>query len=129
MARKQYYGIKFPCTVNDNENYYLDVNKTLKERARSTLMHVLFTPKKQRIRQPDFGTDLIKYIFENNDSSTWGGIKKEIQNTVKKYIPEITLTDLNVMQSETDEHEIYVRIDYNIQQGNSVITDSVVTQI
>ena len=129
MANKQFFGLKYPFTSNDNENYYVDVNKTMKDKVRGLLMHLIFTPKNQRIRRPEFGTDLIKYIFENNDTSTWGAIKSEIQETIKQYITNITINDINVLKSEIDEHEIYVRIDYSVENGSTIVTDSVVTKI
>lgn len=129
MANVQYYGMKYPFTSNDNENYYVDVNKSLKDKVRGEIMHVLFTPKNQRIRRPDFGTDLIKYIFENNDTTIWMSIKSDIQEIIQKQVPNASINDINVLKSEDDGHEIYVRIDYSVQNGASIVTDSIVTQI
>lgn len=129
MAKKQYYGVKYPFTANDSENYYLDVSKTMKDKVRSMLMHLIFTPKKQRIRRPDFGTDLIKYIFEMNDASTWSSVKSEIQQEISKYITNISINDINVLKNENNEHEIFVRIDYTVINGSSEINDSIVTRI
>lgn len=129
MANKQYYGIKYPFTSEDRESYYMDVNKSLKDKVRSMIMHLLFTPKNQRIRRPDFGSDLIKFIFEPNDSNNWSNIKSEIQKEIKNYITNVSINDINVLKNENDEHEIFVRIDYSVIQGNSVTTDSFVTKI
>lgn len=129
MANKQYYGLKYPFTSNDNENYYIDVNKTIKDKVRSMIMHLIFTPKNQRIRRPDFGSDLIKFIFETNDNETWGAIKSEIQREISNYITNVSINDINVLKNENDEHEIYVRIDYSVINGNSITNDSIVTKI
>ena len=68
MAKQQFYGVKYPFVAEDVENYFIDVNKTLKDKVRSILMHIIFTPKGQKLRAPEFGTDLIRYIFEPNDN-------------------------------------------------------------
>ena len=37
----KFYGIKYPFTSKDEENFYLDINKDLKDKVRSLLMHVV----------------------------------------------------------------------------------------
>ena len=86
MAKQQYFGIKYPFTSVDFQNFFIDVNSTPKDKVRSEVMHVIFTPKGQRIRMPDFGTDLIKYIFEVNDTESWQEVKNEISESVKRLI-------------------------------------------
>ena len=129
MARQQYYGIRYPFTSNDDDNFYVDVNYTLKGKVRSQLMHVIFTPKGQKIRDPEFGTDLIKFIFENNDSASWEGIKNEVASVVNKYTTNITLNDINVLKGEDDPSEVFVRIDYSVKEGNKETKDSVIAKL
>ena len=128
MAKKQYFGIKYPFTSDSSAKYFIDLNNYQKEKIKNNLMHIIFTPKRQRIRMPDYGTDLIKYIFEPNDESTWPAVKTEIQSTVKDWIPNITLDDIQIMTSD-DGHEIYVKINYSVSDGNLTKTDNVIVQI
>ena len=44
---------------------------------KADLMHLLLTRKGQRLYNPDFGTDLLKFIFEPEDGMTLDGIKQE----------------------------------------------------
>lgn len=92
-------------------------------------MHVIFTPKGQKIRDPEFGTDLIKFIFENNDSASWEGIKNEVASVVNKYTTNITLNDINVLKGEDDPSEVFVRIDYSVKEGNKETKDSVIAKL
>lgn len=129
MAKQQYFGIKYPFTSVDFENFFVDVNDRPKDKVRSEVMHVIFTPKGQRIRMPDFGTDLIKYIFEINDSESWQGIKNEISESVRKYVPNVVLNDIQVMKDEEKIGEIYVRIDYSVKEGLRTTNDSIITKL
>ena len=129
MAKQQFYGVKYPFVAEDVENYFIDVNKTLKDKVRSILMHVIFTPKGQKIRDPEFGTDLIKYIFQPNDSISWDGIKSEVSNIVSKYVNGVTLKNIEIMQNENDLGEIYVRLDYSVSNFQSTINDSLIVKI
>lgn len=129
MANVQYYGIKYPFTVTNDENYFTDVNYTLKDKIKSILMHVIFTPKGQKIRDPEFGTDLIKFIFEPNDNESWESVKNEIMEVVKKYINGVTINDISMLETNDDSHQLYVRVDYTVSNGIKTITDSLITKV
>jgi phage baseplate assembly protein W len=129
MAKKQFFNIKFPFTTNDYQNFFVDANVNEKDKIRSQIMHVVFTPKGQRIRNPEFGTDLIKYIFNQNDFSTWESVKEEIVTSVQRFVPGCVINNIRVVQSNDERAEIFVRLDYSVKQGNKTINDSIITQI
>ena len=129
MSKVQYYGIKYPCTAQGDENFLLDVNYDLKSKIRSILMHVIFTPKGQKLRDPEFGTNLVKYIFEQGDGFTFESVKDEVSVVVSRYIDGITINDISIMESNEDFHKIYVRLDYTVTSGFKTITDSIITQL
>ena len=129
MAKKQYFGIKYPFKSEGFQNFYIDANSSIKEKVRSQLMHIVFTPKGQRIRNPEFGTDLIKFIFEPNDKITWESVKNEVTESVKRWATNISLNGIQIVKNEEDESEIYVRLDYSVSEGNKVTNDSVVVQV
>lgn len=129
MKKTQHYGIKYPFVAQDTENYFVDVNKSKKDKVRSLLMHIIFTPKGQKLRDPEFGTDLIKYIFEPNDNVSWEGIKNEVSESVRKYVNGITINNISILQNDEEMAEIYVRLDYSVSNGIDVVNDSIVTKI
>ena len=129
MAKKQFFNIKFPFTTSDYQNFFVDANVNEKDKIRSQIMHVVFTPKGQRIRNPEFGTDLIKYIFNQNDFSTWESVKEEIVTSVQRFVPGCVINNIRVVQSNDERAEIFVRLDYSVKQGNKTINDSIITQI
>ena len=124
--KKQQFGIKFPLTCDAVENYFLDTNMTIKEKMRSLVMHVIFTPKGQKLRDPNFGTRLIEYIFENNDATSWEGVKNDITQAIEQNIDGVFLRNIEVMQSEDSTPGIYVKIQYTINMGLSSINDDVI---
>lgn len=129
MAKRQYFGIKYPFKNEGFQHFYIDANDTLKDKARSTLMHIVFTPKGQRIRLPEFGTDLIKHIFEQNDGTTWEAVKNEVAESVTRWAPNIVLNNISVVKNEDNESQIFVRLDYGIKEGNMITNDSIVVQV
>lgn len=129
MAKQQFYGVKYPFVAEDVENYFIDVNKTLKDKVRSLIMHIIFTPKGQKLRDPEFGTDLIRYIFEPNDNISWESIKTEISESVNKYVNGVVINNISVVQNDSEAAEIYVRLDYSVTDGINVVEDSIATKL
>lgn len=129
MAKKQYFGIRYPITSQDFQNFYIDLNGSLKGKVKSQIMHVIFTPKGQRLRNPEFGTDLIKYIFDPNDTATWESVKNEIKDSVSRWVNNVRLKDIQIVKNIDDDLEIFVRVDYTINIGNKSTDDSMVVQL
>ena len=129
MAKKQYFGIKYPFRNEGVQHFYLDANESISEKVKSQLIHIVFTPKGQRIRNPEFGTDLIKFIFSPSDDMTWEAVKAEVTESVTRWANNITLKNIEVVKNEEDEHEIYVRLDYSVTEGNKTTNDSVVIEL
>ena len=118
---KQFYGIKYPFSEESDEPTFLDMNETKIDGVKSKLLHLILTPKGQRLRHPEFGTNLIKFIFEPNDNTTWNHIKEEIRKQVAIYLPEVIFNDINIVKNESVSNEIFVEIDYSIED-NGVMT-------
>ena len=129
MAKKQYFGIKYPFVNEGIQHFFLDANESVKDKVKSQLIHVVFTPKGQRIRNPEFGTDLIKFIFSPSDGMSWEAVKTEVSESVSRWTNNITIRNIEVVKNEEDEHEIYVRLDYSVTAGNKVTNDSVVIEL
>ena len=129
MAVAQKYGIKYPFTTDNDDGTDIDLNKTYGEGIQSQVLHVIFTPKGQKLRDPDFGTDLIKYIFSQSDSSTFGSIKGEISSQIAKYVPEVEFRDISIYNSEGDDNSIVVMVEYGVKQGNKTEVTKVAVKL
>lgn len=129
MAKKQLFGIRYPFLVDETNGYYVAANQTVAQKVRSQLMHIVFTPKGQRIRKPEFGTDLIKHIFDQNDNASWEDVKEEVSNSVTRWATNINVKDIQVMKNEDDPSQVFVRLDYSVTEGNKVTNDSIVVEL
>ena len=129
MARTQKYGIKYPFTSDNNDGHFLDLNDTMAEGVKSQVLHVIFTPKGQKLRDPEFGTDLIKYIFGVKDDMVFSDIKSEITSKVSKYVPQVEFRDVNVYTSENDDNTIIVSVEYGVRKGNKMEITTVAVKL
>lgn len=118
MALTQRFGVKYPFSSNNLDEIYIDLNETLTDRVKSEVLHVLFTPKGQKLRNPDFGSDLIKYLFDPKDDTSFESVKSSIKMDVGKYVKNIEFEDIRVLQDENDERGIIVVVEYSVVKGN-----------
>jgi phage baseplate assembly protein W len=118
-------NIGFPFR-NNNKGLFLDMNEDDNSAIKSDLTHLLLTQKGQRYYSPDFGTNLRKYLFEPNDDITHTEIKTELNETVKKYIPNLTITNLEITRQDSSEYLAVVKFDYTISEGVFESNDQVV---
>ncbi len=95
MADGITYGIIFPFRQSVTGKY-LALSEETDEEIRSNLVHLLLTRKGTRYYLPDFGTRLYEYIFEPLDGETFDSIKTEIQDSIDKYIPNLTIQNITI---------------------------------
>ena len=95
------YGIDFPFR-DSLKGDFLKMTESPEKEIRADLIHLLLTRKGSRYYLPDFGTRLYEYIFEQNDTVTFSLIEDEIRESVRKYIPNLDLKDIEVMPAEED---------------------------
>ena len=126
---RKYLGIRFPFTAQDPEGFFVDMDYDPYKEIKSDLMHLIFTPKGQRLRMPTFGTNLIQYIFEPNDDKSYTDMKVEVQESIKKFIPNVTITSLTVSGSTTDGYTADIQIKYDIDEGSFITSDSITTSL
>lgn len=129
MAVIQKFGIKYPFSSENDENIYIDLNDTITDATKSKVLHVLFTPKGQRLRNPDFGTDLIKYIFEPSDNATYESLMGDIQSEIVKYVPEVSFNRIEIYDDDLDGHGKIVVVEYSVTKGNQTEKTKVAVKI
>ena len=128
MPKVSHIGIKFPFNIKSIEKTFLDLDTTPQDTIKSSIMHLIFTPKGQRVRNPEFGTNLIQFIFNPNDSQTWGEIKSEIKDAVSRFVPNTTLEDIEIY--ETDEGRgLVASIRYTVKDGTFSNTYQLITNL
>jgi phage baseplate assembly protein W len=115
MAQDVYtFGINFPFQDSIAGTYF-GLTYQSKDEIRASLLHLLLTQKGTRYYDPDFGTEIYKYIFDPMDGETFENIREEVDTQVKKYIPNLDVTDIKVepyTPEETDNQDKIKTIDF-----------------
>lgn len=128
MARLQHYGIKFPITTESFENTLLDLDFNPVTSVKSQIMHLIFTPIGQRIRKPLFGSRLIQFIFNPNDSQTWDDIVTEIKDLISRNIPYCNVKDVMVYEVD-DGLGLIAKISYTVEKDGDLYEDEIITPL
>ena len=128
MAKRQHYGIKFPITIESFENTFFDLNLNPLDGIKSQIMHLIFTPIGQRIRKPLFGSKLIQFIFNPDDSQTWDDVFREIRDMIARNIPDCNIDDIKVYEVE-DGLGLIASIKYSVTQNGIEYKDEIITNL
>ena len=133
------------------------MNELPEDEVRSNLIHLVLSIKGSRYFLPDFGTNLMKHIFEPLDSATKTSIDLEIREAVKQFIPNLNINEVEVKSAEdlrdeentqeedptrdqktfsfsdkkhgANEFTLRVRIDYSIGSGVFEARDFVIINL
>lgn len=85
--------------------------KTNIDSVKQALRNLILTNKYERLRNPEFGTRLARYTFENFDDFVEDEIADEIENAVNRFEPRVRLLEVNVSVNQ-EEKAIYVYIEF-----------------
>jgi phage baseplate assembly protein W len=85
---------------------------------------LIFTPTGQRLRNPQFGSNLVKMLFMPNDELTQSEIKEELNSSIKKFIPIVNIKNIDGKVDESGRGYV-LHIDYGISEGNFEVNDSI----
>ena len=123
MARTRYKNIDFPFK-DSKKGFYFELNQTYRDAIRADLLHLLLTNKGDRLYLPDFGSDLRKFIFEPNDTITHDEIKKSLNDSISRYIPNLIVNSINFRKNDIEEL-IIVELTYTVTDGTFQSSDTV----
>ena len=123
-----FINIKFPF-FDSPKGFFLEMTKTNKDAIKSNLMHLLLTNKGERLYMPDFGTNLRRFIFEQNDLETQLDIRDELQNTIAKFIPNLTIDRLEVIPVKNTNHTVKVVLEYTVTDNTFSESDIITLEL
>ena len=86
---------------------------TDEQAVRRSLRNILSTNKKERLFNPDFGSGLRRFLFEDISVLTTDLMKDAIQDAIKKYEPRVRVTDVLIIANEF-AHSYDVSVYYEI---------------
>jgi phage baseplate assembly protein W len=126
----KYINIKFPIEDDPINNFLFRRNNTTKEALLSNLNLLLLTNRWERYFNPLYGTDLLRYVFEQNDDIVRNEIENEIKQTVNRYIPKLVINRIDFAQpDEKSENSLDILINFTYNDDVFSETDVLTIKI
>jgi phage baseplate assembly protein W len=113
-------GIKLPLVGKDGRLF--DLSYSTSEQLLSNLHNLLLTRKKERIMQPEFGTNILNHIFEPNTDSLNDKIGIEIESAIKFWLPYVSIISLKIQRVTVDSI-------YNVTEYEHGVTISLIVNL
>lgn len=114
-TKKVPIGIVLPI-ANGNNGYFNQSFDTATQ-IKNNLYNFLNTIRGERRFFPEFGTKLYEVVFEQNDVNTIEIIKNIITEELSVWIPQISIKNIKIIDSNSDNVDNYkkeIRVDYII---------------
>jgi len=115
-------GIKLPFGGGQS-NFAL--NYTTLDQAKTDLVNLLLTHKGERYMQPNFGTNLRRFLFQPNTSRIEGEIRSEILDTIKFWLPFINLNRIDIIRDiqEINQYRIKIALEMSVADDVAEFTN------
>ena len=91
---------------------------TTDAQIRSNMINYVLTNKGERILNPNFGSNLRNFIFENTTESNLRALEIKLTNDIKSNFPSVNITSLTLTPAYK-ENAIQLNIIYSIYGGNA----------
>lgn len=87
--------------------------KTNVDAVKLALRNLILTNKYERLRNPAFGSNIRRFLFETYDGFIEEELKSEITRTIETFEPRVRLIEVDVSTSP-DDHSIYINIEFAV---------------
>ena len=117
----RFVGLELPFSKSDGIEGYFKSNVTTAEAVKNNIRCLLNTSRGERLMQPSLGLSLDRFLFGQFNEETETVVRNEIEQTFKFWLPFVTINDMTVEQSETDENKMKIHIEFFINNNRNTL--------
>lgn len=77
--------------------------------VRQSVVQIVTTSKGERVMRPDFGSNAMSFVFENNNDLLAELIREEVTTAITKFEPRVIVRDV---QTSRDSNEVTITVIY-----------------
>jgi phage baseplate assembly protein W len=108
MATAFFRGIKFPFSKGSTA---LPAPATDSDLIKQSLIQIIMTGQNERVMRPDFGSGVLRFIFENNDDLLNEMIRAEVTAAVGRFESRVAIQDI-VIERDEEKAEVVITLVY-----------------
>jgi phage baseplate assembly protein W len=105
---------RLPLTIDQIDGAY-GLLKDITTLAQQNLRMLVLTGKGERIMIPEYGVGLKRKLFENKSPSLESSIQSAITSQVNKYLPYISIKNIEIGQSQDTLINLSVEQSYELK--------------
>ena len=100
------------------------LNYTTLDQAKTNIINLLLTHKGERFMQPDFGTNLRRYLFQPNNNQIQGELKSEILDAITFWLPYVKVENITVDNTieNIDQYKINITLTFSVTEDVTEFT-------
>jgi hypothetical protein len=110
-------NLSLPITADDRDGFTL--NYSPKRALKQNFKTLILTNPGERVMEPNFGVGIKQYLFNNFSSDSRSLISSKIREQAAKYMPSISILDIQFAESSSDNNTLSMRITYSIPRLGS----------
>lgn len=122
---KTFVGIEYPLRRGDTVDGYFASTTTTLQAAKTNVKMLLETSRGERLMQPQLGTSLRRFLFEQMSDELRILIENDIIDTFAKWLPFLTIVDITINMAG---NTLDISISFGLS-GNPGATASVAVSI
>jgi phage baseplate assembly protein W len=113
ISKRTAIGVAIPFNATDvfNSTY------TTVDQVKSNIINYLLTNTGERVLNPDFGSNLRAYLFENITESNLAALEIKLTNDIQNYFPNVKI-DLLTLTPSYEENTITLDFNLSVFNGN-----------
>jgi phage baseplate assembly protein W len=82
---------------------------------RQAVLLLLTTTPGERVMRPDYGCELHRLLFSNNDDTTAGLAIHYVRRALERWEPRIVVLHLDATRSPEDAHRLDITLEYRVR--------------
>ena len=113
-----FIGISLPLEYG-SEGFFNRTRTTLRQVSHN-IQNLLLTQKGERLGNPEFGSNLMKLVFEPNNSDTESLVEEEIRASISSQLPFVNIVDVKTSSDRYNVNRLNVRIRFTLNTNQNV---------
>lgn len=92
------------------------LNYTTLDQARTNIINLLLMHKGERFMQPEFGTNLRRFLFRQNTQNLEDDMREDLLEAIKFWLPYVKVESIDIDRSvkNIEEYTVHVAITFSV---------------
>ena len=111
-----FIGIALPLEYSING--FFNKTRTTIQQVKSNIQNLLLTQKGERLGNPEFGSNLMKVVFEPDNGDIEASVEEEIRASISNGLPFVNIVDIKVSSDRYNVNRLNIKINFSVDTGN-----------